>query len=119
MSASSLADSFSICRDSLPAASWRGDDGLPPLVPYGAETELFRQGSPVRYVYFIESGLVKLTYLGPEGREIIVSLRYPGWLLGAAAAMVAQTNPLTASTLTRSELRPIPVQNFIHRVRTD
>jgi len=51
---------------------------------YPAKAVILKQGAPANAVYLIEHGLVKfVTETQEEGYEIIIDLRYSGWLIGA------------------------------------
>jgi CRP/FNR family cyclic AMP-dependent transcriptional regulator len=81
---------------------------------YPASVELFQQGAQAQEVYLIKSGLVKLTRLRQDGRELILDLTFAGQLLGSAAAIVQRPHPATAITLTRCSLLCIP-SPFFHK----
>jgi len=84
-----------------------------------AETILFHQGSKANEVYLIEKGLVKLICLSQDGKELIVSLRSAGELLGAAPVIVKKAHPVAAVTLTKCQLIRIPPDFFSELARTD
>ncbi|SRR6266566_5310892 len=69
-------------------------------VEYAPRTLLFPQGILADSVFFLISGLVKLTHIVSNGRELIVGLRRSGWLLGATAAILNQPQPTGGVTLT-------------------
>ncbi|HEX8776158.1 MAG TPA: Crp/Fnr family transcriptional regulator [Pyrinomonadaceae bacterium] len=95
---------------------------LEPLAPchsYPPGIEISHQGSPTKNIYLIERGLVKLTRLEEDGREIIIDLRFPRWMIGSASAVIHRPYSVTAMTLTRCELRRIPLEDFLHLVKTD
>lgn len=73
--------------------------GLSQIAVYPPAAELFRQGFPAQGIYCIHSGLVKLVYLTQDGKELIVSLRSSGWILGASAVIIQKPYPVTAVTL--------------------
>lgn len=52
---------------------------------YPAGVTLLRQGHPVPDVFF--HGLVKITHCDDDGKEVIVGLRGPGWVLGSFTTM--------------------------------
>lgn len=79
---------------------------------YPSGTELFQQGQPVRIVYLIQEGVVKLTRTSEDGREVIAGLRYSGWMLGAAAAILQRASAVTAVTATRCKARAIAAEDF-------
>jgi CRP/FNR family transcriptional regulator len=78
-----------------------------------------RQGASANKVYLINRGLVKLTRLEEGGQEVVVGLRTPGWLLGAASVVLQEPYPVSATTLTRCELRLIPAEEFRHWLKTN
>lgn len=86
---------------------------LSPSQNYPAGVELFKQGSLTDYVYFIESGLVKITSLCESGRELITCLRSPGWLLGVTSVVLQKPNLVQATTLTYCHLRVISAATFL------
>jgi CRP-like cAMP-binding protein len=91
-----------------------------PSQTFPAGAELFTQGFPLRDVYLIERGLVKLVRLESNGQEIIVGLRSAGWVLGAAWAIIQGGRcPVTATTLTVCCLRRFLAGAFCDLMRTD
>ena len=86
---------------------------------YPPETELFRQGQPIRDVCLIERGLVKFTCAGKKGREVVVMLRSPGDLLGVAAVISNLAPHMTASTLTECQISCISAGVFLNLLDTD
>jgi CRP/FNR family cyclic AMP-dependent transcriptional regulator len=91
---------------------WEDFDGWSALQTYPPDTKLFHQGSTAWEVCLIKRGLVKLTRIEEEGHEIIVGLAFAGWLLGAAAVIIQQPYPVTAVTLSVSELRRMSAKCF-------
>jgi CRP-like cAMP-binding protein len=77
---------------------------LPPAEDYPAGVELTSQGTPSRYVYFIETGGVKLVHTYREGREIILDLKFGGTLVGASSALLSEPCTSAAITMVRSRL---------------
>jgi CRP-like cAMP-binding protein len=70
-------------------------------------------------VYQVNLGLVKLSRLEPDGQELIVGLRGPGRVIGAAASLLECPHATTAATLTRCQLRSLPSSEFRRLVRSD
>ena len=93
--------------------------GIVPFQVYSAGIELFQQGASAREVYFNARGLVKLVFLGQNGQEMIVGLRSPGWILGAASVILGKPCPLTVTTLTSCHLHRIPADVFLHHLKND
>lgn len=71
---------------------------------YPPAVELFNQGSNPTDVYFLQSGIMKLTRCEANGREILLDLRFPGSLVGSAAAISKKLHPFAATTVTRCTL---------------
>jgi CRP/FNR family transcriptional regulator len=86
---------------------------------YPAETELLRQGTLTQAVYLIDRGLIKLVQMEPDGRETVVGVRGPGWLLGATSVILQKPYPVTAVTLTRCHLRRVPADEFRYLLNTN
>ncbi len=86
---------------------------------YPRGIEIFQQGSDARVLYFIESGIIKLRRTEENGNQLIVDLRFPGWLLGAAAAIMQSQHPVTAITLTRCGLDCLTHDVFLQALKTD
>lgn len=98
---------------------WDILSSLAPVQETPPGEELFRQGSTPREVYLVEKGLVKLTHTDEEGQEMIVGLRFPGSMLGAASAIVQRPHPMSVITLMACLLRRIPLNRFLDLARTD
>lgn len=90
-----------------------------PFQVYSAGIELFQQSSPAQEVYFIARGLVKQVFLGQNGQEMIVGLRSPKWILGAASVILGKPCPMTAVTLTDCHLHRVPAEVFLHHLKND
>ena len=79
---------------------------LPAAQLYPVGTVLVRQGCAPSDIFFIEEGLAKLVRIDGNGREQILGLRGPGWILGASFVLVGRSHPasvvaVTACTLSR------------------
>jgi len=86
---------------------------------YHPNVELFRQDASASDIFLIETGLVKLSRIEENGREVIVDLRFPEWLLGAASVILKQPYAVSAITLTDCYLRRISAPNFYYLVESD
>lgn len=81
---------------------------IAPAQAYAPGTKLFHQGTRAQDVYFISQGLVKLVRVEQGGREVIIDLRFPNWLLGAATLLLGKSHPASAVTLAECHLHRIP-----------
>ena len=88
------------------------EDLPPPSQQYPPGTELFRQGEPSERVYLVQRGLVKLVRGEPDGQQIIVALRRPGWFVGAAPVILEKPYTASAVTITRSSLSHFAADQF-------
>ena len=86
---------------------------------YPAAVELFRQGDQPEDVFYLERGLVKLLRNQADGEERIVGLRSDGWLLGAAAAVMALPFAVTAVTVTAARVARLDAGEFRRRLKDD
>jgi len=86
---------------------------------YPAAVELFSQGSCPTDVYFIQTGIVKLTRCEANGQEILLDLRFPGSLIGSAAAISEKPHPFAAVTVTRCALTRWSSSSFLKLIATD
>jgi CRP/FNR family transcriptional regulator len=86
---------------------------------YPPTVELFSQGAYPADVYFIHSGIMKLTRSEDNGQEILLDLRYGGSLVGSAAAIRQKPHPFTAVTITRCALTRWNSGKFLSLLATD
>lgn len=92
---------------------------LSPSQNYPGGVEVLKQGSLSEYVYYIESGLVKITSLCESGRELITCLRSRGWLLGVTSVILQKPNLVQATTLMYCQLCTIPAATFLDLLATN
>ena len=95
------------------------EEALGPRYEVTRGTTLFRQGDPLTSVLLLEEGCAK-TVRSFEDREVIVSVRMSGWLLGAISTLSgAPEHVLSVETLAPCVLRPIALERFRELARTD
>jgi CRP/FNR family transcriptional regulator len=87
------------------------DWGPPHIFAPGAE--LFRQNKKPKTVYFIETGVVKLSRLTSRGARKIIGLRTKNWLLDLSAILRSRLHSFTAIALTECYLRTIDAGRFL------
>jgi CRP-like cAMP-binding protein len=80
---------------------------------YPAGVELFQQDACPRDVYFVETGLAKLTRYEENGSEFILDIRFPGSLLGLEAAIRNKAHPFSAVTATSCKLTHLTAPRFL------
>ena len=86
---------------------------------YPPGVELFSQGAHPADVYFIHSGIMKLTRSEDNGQEILLDLRFAGSLVGSAAAIRGKPHAFTAITITRCSLTRWRSVKFLSLLATD
>ena len=86
---------------------------------FPANVPLFQQGDPIRDVYLLEKGIVKMTRGESDGQEIILDLRMSGSLLGAVSALANDSAPMAAITATPCEAYRLSSKDFLHLANSD
>jgi CRP-like cAMP-binding protein len=70
-------------------------------------------------VYFIESGLIKLLMLSPEGRECLLAAHTTGDIFGELCLSGLGTHLETAIAMEETIIKQIPCPEFIARLSRD
>ena len=86
---------------------------------YPPAVELFKQGAYPADVYFVQTGIVKFTRGEANGQEILLDLRFPGSLVGSAAAISEKPHPFAAVTVTQCTLSRWSARSFVSLLDTD
>jgi CRP-like cAMP-binding protein len=86
---------------------------------FPAGVTLHPQGAPVRELYAIKRGLVKLTCLNDSGSQAILGIRTAGYLSGGTAAVLGDVSLVANVTATPCELLRLPVPRFLSLLRND
>jgi AraC-like DNA-binding protein/CRP-like cAMP-binding protein len=79
---------------------------------------LFRENEPVREVFRISEGLVKLVRARRDDRESVVGLRWPGSLVGAVRATMHDRHRLSARAVLPTKVRRLEAHRFRDGLRT-
>ena len=74
---------------------------------------IFREGENPRWLYWVESGKVKVYKTSDDGRELIVKMAQAGDFLGFLALFSENTYPESAAALDDCVIRLVPRQDFI------
>lgn len=112
LSAYNYIESFFGCANSR-TMGWQ------PAQEFAAHSVIISQDTPAAAVYFIESGLVKLSRIEPTGREVIAGLRRRHWLMGSPAVFLRKQYSFNVTTLVACRMRRISAQKFLDLVETD
>src|ERR1700761_7280389 len=92
--------------------AFEGLKDLPRPTTFEAKKSLYEQGSDVHTVWLIRSGLVKLRYGTPGGRDTTLGLRSAGWCAGAVWALSNRPSIYSVETITPCTASGIPAAEF-------
>lgn len=104
---------------SVMSGGWQQVSNLAPAQEYPAGIGLFKQDTLAHEVYLIEAGLVKLTHIEGNGKELVVGLRTPNWIIGASAVILNKKHGFSAETLTGCQVRRITAPFFLNLLHHD
>lgn len=79
---------------------------------YKRKDLIFREGEYPRWLYFVESGKVKIFKTSEDGRELIVKVAQTGDFLGFLALFKEDAYPESAAALEDCSIKLIPKQDF-------
>jgi CRP/FNR family transcriptional regulator, cyclic AMP receptor protein len=80
---------------------------------YPKKQSIFQEGSYPRYLYLINSGIVKTARSNEEGKEYITGIYKPGDFIGYISLIEDKPYPDSAETLEDTELALIPKEDFL------
>lgn len=83
---------------------------------YNKGEVLFREGDPCSHLFALSSGQVKLSYYMPDGREQIIGLGVPGYLLGFDT-LSDETYTYTASALSKAHVCKIRHRDLMDELK--
>jgi CRP/FNR family cyclic AMP-dependent transcriptional regulator len=96
-----------------------GNNGWTHIQTCPAGTQVYQQGASADTVYLVERGVVKLTRLAPNGREMIAGIRRRHWLIGTTAVLLRRPHSFTVTALVQTVVRCIPASIFVNLVKMD
>jgi CRP-like cAMP-binding protein/CheY-like chemotaxis protein len=79
---------------------------------YKKKDLIFREGEHPRWLYFVESGKVKVFKTSDDGRELIVKVAQTGDFLGFLALFQEDAYPESAAALEDCSIKLVPKQDF-------
>lgn len=79
---------------------------------YKKKDLIFREGENPRWLYFVESGKVKIFKTSDDGRELIVKVAQAGDFLGFLALFKEDAYPESAAALEDCSIKLVPKQDF-------
>lgn len=95
---------------------WRGLYGMGSKRKASIGDVLFREGEPVRGLFLLASGSVRLS-LGKNGRSITYRVARPKYILGLPATLLHRPYSLTAEVLEDAEFYFVPSRNAMDYLR--
>ena len=75
--------------------------------------KLFTEGDPVRNVFVICSGQIKISSTSREGKTMILKLAGPGDVLGLSAVLANVVHEVTAEAIERCQVKTMRKQEFV------
>lgn len=89
-------------------------------VSIGKGEVLFHRDDPAEFFYFIDSGLIELSLVGPTGDKKTLEVIGPDATFGEAVAfMQSRRYPVSAEALEDSRLCRIPSRPYVDIIRSD
>ena len=79
---------------------------------YKKKDLIFREGEHPRWLYFVESGKVKIFKTSDDGRELFVKVAQQGDFLGFLALFKEDAYPESAAALEDCSIKLVPKQDF-------
>lgn len=86
---------------------------------YGENVVLFSQGDPARELFLLASGILKLTYVSPNGQESLLALRYRGQFAEQCAYDLKLPYPVTGTTIIPCEIHRFEVARMVEAEQRD
>lgn len=87
--------------------------GVIKLSPCRRFTSIYSPDSPVDSVFFLDSGLVKVSKKGDLGKEIVLSVITPGQLFGEQSVLLQCPREATAEVMDTGTVYIIPRDTFL------
>jgi CRP-like cAMP-binding protein len=85
---------------------------LPSPCTIDSESELLEQGKYPEFVSLISTGLIKMTYVSPDGVELNLGIRSAGWYAGGVCAYLNTISTYSVHTITECAVIRFPASNL-------
>ncbi len=79
---------------------------------YRKKDAVFKEGETPRWLFWVESGAVKISKISPDGRELIVEVCTAGQFFGYTALLTGEAYTESAAVIEESKLRLIAREDF-------
>ncbi|MBW3657159.1 MAG: Crp/Fnr family transcriptional regulator, partial [Actinobacteria bacterium] len=86
---------------------------------YPRGSVLCREQQPSDAVFLLQAGRVKVSYLAPEGREVVLALRGPGDVIGELGVLDGGPRSATVTALDDVEAVVVPAARYRDLVASD
>ncbi|MBW3621603.1 MAG: Crp/Fnr family transcriptional regulator, partial [Actinobacteria bacterium] len=86
---------------------------------YARGSVLCREQQPSDAVFLLQVGRVKVSYLTPEGREVVLALRGPGEVIGELGVLDGGPRSATVTALDDVEAVVVPAARYRELVASD
>lgn len=86
---------------------------------YPRGSVLCREQQPSDAVFLLQAGRVKVSYLAPEGREVVLALRGPGDVIGELGVLDGAPRSATVTALDDVEAVVVPAARYRDLVASD
>ena len=92
---------------------WEALHGMKSVRIYPKGATLFQQGTPVKGVYVVESGKVRVLLPTPQSRLQLLEVAGPGTILGLSESMSGERYRATAEAGDHTTVAFIPRESFV------
>lgn len=86
---------------------------------YARGSVLCREQQPSDAVFLLQAGRVKVSYLAPEGREVVLALRGPGDVIGELGVLDGGPRSATVTAIDDVEAVVVPAARYRDLVASD
>ena len=111
--------------EKVPLFSGLGPEALDNLVQatarksYPKDSTLVEENEFGETLYMILNGRVKVTNIGPDGKEVILSVLGPGEFFGEMSLLDDEPRSATVVTMEKTEMMTLRRQEFLNLLETD
>jgi CRP/FNR family transcriptional regulator, cyclic AMP receptor protein len=86
---------------------------------YQTDQIVFFQGDPAKFVFYVETGRVKVTVVSEEGKEAVVAILQPGGFFGEECLTGHKLRMATVTALSECVLIRMPKKSIIRALHND
>ncbi len=86
---------------------------------YAAKQLIFTEGDTPRYIYYLQTGKVKIVKMNKESKEVVLELCGSGDFFGYWGVLEGQNHAETAEVIESGEVWQIPLEDFKYLLATN